>query len=61
MQFSTLVINRFYPVDTSRNSKKGGHELGLSIATRIVEKCNRNLDIKSKIDVGTIVELTFKL
>ncbi len=56
-----LVINRFYRVDKSRNSKKGGHGLGLSIAKRIVEKYNGDLTIKSKINVGTIVELTFKL
>ncbi|RLQ91087.1 HAMP domain-containing sensor histidine kinase [Falsibacillus albus] len=54
-----LVLNRFYRVDKSRNRKKGGHGIGLSIAKKIVDKYDGQLTITSDLDIGTKVEVMF--
>ena len=42
-----LLFDRFYRVDTSRNSKTGGHGVGLSIAKAIVEAHNGKIQASS--------------
>jgi len=52
------IFDRFYQVDTSRNSKKNGSGLGLSIVKSIVEEHNWKISVKSS-KKGTIFVITF--
>jgi len=51
------IFNRFYRADSSRSKKTGGIGLGLSIARAIILAHNGKIKIKSKENVGTIVEI----
>ena len=53
------VKEPFYMVDKSRSRKNNGVGLGLSICSEICKVHNINMDIKSQINEGTEVELTF--
>lgn len=53
------IFLRFYTVDKSRTKGKSGSGLGLSIAKSIVDSHNGIINIKSKLDVGTIVKIEF--
>ncbi|MGE7913928.1 sensor histidine kinase [Lysinibacillus xylanilyticus] len=54
-----FVTNRFYRVEKSRNRKKGGYGIGLSIAQKLMDNYHGKLSIKSQLGEGTSVTLTF--
>jgi len=51
------IFDRFYRVDESRATKKGSTGLGLSIAQEIIELHDGNIEIESKKNIGTIVNI----
>ena len=53
------VTNRFYRVEKSRNRKKGGYGIGLSIAQKLMDAYMGSLIIESQLDNGTTITLTF--
>jgi len=53
------VFDRFFRGDRSRNRKSGGLGLGLPIARDLVEIEGGHLDIKSTVDVGTRVTISY--
>lgn len=55
-----LVTNRFYRADKSRSGANGGHGLGLSIATRLVQRYDGRLLMKSREGEGTTVTVSLK-
>lgn len=54
-----LLFDRFYRMDASRNSKTGGHGVGLSIAKAIVEAHNGKIQATSPRDFT--LQITVKL
>jgi len=53
------ITNRFYRVDESRNKTIKGYGLGLSIVKNSVELHNGSLQISSKLNIGTTVQIIF--
>ena len=53
------VTDRFYRVEKSRNRKKGGYGIGLSIASKLMETYMGSLVIESQLGQGTSVKLVF--
>ena len=53
------VTDRFYRVEKSRNRKKGGYGIGLSIALKLMEAYKGSLVIESQLGKGTSVKLVF--
>ncbi|MBW5448166.1 HAMP domain-containing protein [Cohnella sp. CFH 77786] len=53
------LFERFYRVDTARHRLTGGHGLGLSIAKRIVELHDGNVEVFSKPGIGTTISIQF--
>jgi two-component system phosphate regulon sensor histidine kinase PhoR len=53
------LTERFYRVDTARSRQIGGTGLGLAIVKHIVERHNGELQIDSKIGIGTTISMTF--
>lgn len=53
------LCDRFYRVDASRSSQTGGLGLGLSIVKSIMELHKGNVEIQSKINIGTSIYLRF--
>ena len=51
------VTDRFYRVEKSRNRKKGGYGIGLSIALKLMETYKGSLVIESQLGKGTSVKL----
>ncbi|MEA1975843.1 MAG: ATP-binding protein [Bacillota bacterium] len=51
------IFDRFYRVDESRATNKGSTGLGLSIAKEIIELHNGNIEIESKLNVGTKISI----
>lgn len=57
----SLIKERFYRTDASRNSSTGGTGLGLSIAESIMQTLGGTLEIDSEYGEGTVVTLRFPL
>lgn len=55
------IYDKFFRVDKARSREMKSHGLGLSIVKKIVETLNINLEIKSELNMGTTVTLTFPL
>lgn len=53
------VTNRFYRVEKSRNRKKGGYGIGLSIAQNLMNTYMGSITIESQLGHGTSVTLSF--
>ena len=53
------LTERFYRVDNSHSSTTGGTGLGLSIAKHIVNRHDGDLNIRSHLGSGTVVECRF--
>ncbi|MGL5694533.1 MAG: ATP-binding protein, partial [Peptostreptococcaceae bacterium] len=53
------IFEPFYRADKSRSSDIGGSGLGLSIVENVVKKHNGTINISSKVDIGTIVNISF--
>ncbi len=52
------IFERFYVVDKSRSRQSGGTGLGLSIVKHIVRLYNGEINVESKVGVGTKFEIT---
>ncbi|KOS68444.1 histidine kinase [Lysinibacillus contaminans] len=48
------IFDRFYRVDEARNRQIGGTGLGLSITKMLIGKYNATIEVKSKVNVGTV-------
>lgn len=55
-----FIFDKFYRVDPSRNTNKGGSGLGLSIAKHIIEEHGGIIWAQSKKGVGTTIAFTLK-
>lgn len=56
------IFDRFYRSDLARSkSGEGGYGLGLPIAKKIIEKHSGKILIDSKLNVGTTVQLVFRI
>ncbi len=55
-----FLFEPFYRVDKSRSKKTGGYGLGMSLCKRIMEAHGGNIEISSRLNVGTTVFLKFK-
>ena len=53
------VFDRFYRTDSSRNSEKGGHGIGLSVAKAIVEAHNGKIKAFSEDGYSFNIEVIF--
>ncbi|OGX68258.1 MAG: hypothetical protein A2189_05630 [Paenibacillus sp. RIFOXYA1_FULL_44_5] len=56
-----LIFERFFRVDQARNRKTGGVGLGMSIAQKIVQQHNGEIDISSKNKIGTTITVKLPL
>ena len=54
------IFERFYRIDKSRSRKLGGTGLGLSIVKHALKLHDASIDIKSQLNEGTSMLLTFK-
>lgn len=55
------IFDRFYRVDSVRNSKQGGHGLGLSITKSLADLLGYNLKVNSELGKGTEFIITIDL
>lgn len=55
-----LIFNRFYRVEKSRTRSLGGTGLGLAIVKELVHAHGGEIHVKSKENVGTVIEIIFK-
>ena len=51
------VFERFYRVDKGRSRKMGGTGLGLAIVKHIVQYYQGSIDLKSELEVGTVISI----
>lgn len=56
----TLIFERFYRTDASRNSDQGGSGIGLSIAKKIIEEHNGKIWATSKEGMGTTMHIVLR-
>ncbi len=55
------IFERFYRVEKARTSDTGGTGLGLAIAKELIEAHGGSIKIQSKLNVGTIVDITLPI
>ena len=55
------IFDRFYKIDKSRSDEEGSSGLGLSIAMKIIELHNGDIDVESEIDKGTKITIFIPL
>lgn len=53
MQHLDRIFDRTYRIEASRNKDTGGSGLGLYIAKNLAEQMNGQIEVESKVDVGT--------
>lgn len=58
-EYQKRVFERFFRVDKSRSKETGGTGLGLAIVKHIAEVHNAKINVISKVDVGTKIEVEF--
>ena len=51
------IFERFFRVDKARSSKVGGTGLGLSIVKRLVDRMGARIEVRSRVDRGSIFRL----
>ena len=60
-EYLAHVTEPFYKVDTTRKSRHGGAGLGLAIVKQIIDLHGGQLDIQSKVEMGTTVTMRLPL
>ncbi|WP_246615380.1 HAMP domain-containing sensor histidine kinase [Clostridium thailandense] len=55
------IFDRFYRADKSRTKTNGGTGLGLAIAKWIIDQHNGEIEVWSKVDIGTVVKISLPL
>ncbi len=58
LEYQPRIFERFYRVDKGRSKQEGGTGLGLSIVKHIVGRYRGQIDLTSKVDVGTTIKIT---
>jgi two-component system phosphate regulon sensor histidine kinase PhoR len=51
------IFERFFRVDKGRTQKVGGTGLGLSIVKRLVDRMGAHIEVRSRVDRGSIFRL----
>lgn len=57
----TKIFDRFYRVDKARSRQKGGNGLGLTIAQKLIDIYNGELEVESSLGVGTTFKVKFPI
>ena len=51
------IFEPFYRVDKSRSKRTGGYGLGMSLCKKIIDRHQGKIQINSKVNQGTTVEI----